>query len=169
MGMGGRYGPFRDATRTRRRLWGGQGAGERKVIERTHPCCRCDQGDACTRCSGASPPKRATHPHIQSQDLRTSSLATYLRVRRAHRHRLRDLLIHYDVDLHTLLRLAFEQAVQAPFLVERGRATEIQLGREPPVLCHTTSKQGLDQGPRKRTRMKMHSRALSRISESAYM
>ena len=98
-----------------------------------------------------------------------SSLATYLRVRRAHRHRLRDLLVHDDVDLHSLLRLAFEQAVQAPFLVERGRATEIQLGREPPVLCHTTSKQGLDQGPRKRTRMKMHSRALSRISESAYM
>ena len=69
-----------------------------------------------------------------TSNVRVQCFEGVLGVGRAHRHRLRDLLVHDDIDLHALLGLALQHAVQSPFFVERRGATEVQLGREPPVL-----------------------------------
>lgn len=52
----------------------------------------------------------------------------------AHGHGRRDLFVHDDIDLHALLCLTFQDAVETPLLIVRRGATKVQLGREPPVL-----------------------------------
>jgi hypothetical protein len=89
-----------------------------------------------------------------------------------HIHRDDNLLIHNDVDLDTLVGFALQEAIQAPFWIVSRRASEIQLWGEPPVLeivlTRVLSCQNY-QFTIAHTRMKMHSFALSSISERAYM
>ncbi len=72
-------------------------------------------------------------PH--DRDVRMERLESLLRVVRAHRHGLHDLLVHHDVDLHALLRLTLEDSVDAPFGVLGRGPPKVQLGGEPPVLA----------------------------------
>ena len=86
----------------------------------------------------------------------------------AHGHGLGDLLVDDDIDLDALLGLALQDAVEAPLLVVCRWATEVQLRCKPPVL-RGASGAGCMRARGSLTRMKMHSRALSSISERAYM
>ena len=56
---------------------------------------------------------------------------------RTHIHRLRDLLVHYDIDLDALFGLALQDSVQTPFWVVRGWTAKEQLWSEPPILSNT--------------------------------
>ena len=69
-----------------------------------------------------------------ARDVRVQRFQSDFGVVRAHGHRLRDLLVDDHVDLHALRGLALEQHVEAPFRVLRRRATQVQFGREPPIL-----------------------------------
>lgn len=47
--------------------------------------------------------------------------------------RLLDLFVDCNIDLYTALSGALQYHIQTPFLIEKRRATEEQLGRQPPV------------------------------------
>lgn len=52
---------------------------------------------------------------------------------RAQRQSLRNLLINNDIDLHAPLSRREKQPIQSILLILRRRASQIQLGRKPPI------------------------------------
>lgn len=76
---------------------------------------------------------RVTH----TRDVRVQRLERVLGVGRRHAHRLRDLLVDYNVNLDALLCLALQDSVKAPLGVIGRRAAKEELWRKPPVLSCT--------------------------------
>ena len=70
-------------------------------------------------------------------DVWVKRLERVLRMARGHAHRLRDLLVHYDIDLDALFRLALQNSIQTPFWVVRGWTAKEQLWSKPPILLNT--------------------------------
>ena len=53
---------------------------------------------------------------------------------RTHIHRLRDLLIHNNINLHPLFRLTSQHPIESPFRMIRRRTTKIKFRSKPPIL-----------------------------------
>lgn len=56
---------------------------------------------------------------------------THLGMPRAHRHRLRDLLVDNDMNFDALLSFLLEEAIQAPFRPKSRRASQVEFRTQP--------------------------------------
>ena len=110
-------------------------------------------------------------PH--TSNVRVESVESLFGVVRAHSHRLGNFLVDNDVDFDSLFSLALEDSVQTVFGVLGRRATEIQFRSEPPILHieveEPSDRRLQDERRVNLTKIKIASRALSSISERAYI